>query len=55
MVLSQKTDWMQQNWNCIPMETKYLVKNPEIYTGKMTEPLRNGVGQPGWLHVKESK
>ena len=32
-----------------------MVKKPEICTGKMTEPLRNGIGQPGWLQVKESK
>lgn len=37
------------------MDTWFLMKEPEIHTGKNKVFSTYGVGQTGWLHIKKCK
>jgi hypothetical protein len=37
------------------MHTRFLIKKPEIHTGKKTESSTNGAGQTAQLHIEKSK
>ena len=49
-------DWIEnQDIIHMLMDTWFLIKKPEIQSGKKTTSSTNVFGQSGWLYVEESK